>query len=335
MKRVAFIGILLLTFFSCKKEESTPISSNFEWKTPIGFPEVAFTVGNEFSLKRWELGKKLFYDTRLSSTNTVSCASCHAAHLAFSDSTTVSLGVEGRLGLRNAPTLANVAYHPYYTREGGVPTLEMQILVPIQEHNEFDFNMVELAAFLKKDTALNKMALESYGREIDPFVITRSISNFERSLLSGNSKYDKFGRNEVQLSDNEQKGKNLFFSERLNCATCHSGFNFTNYSFQNNGLYENYLDIGRKRLTEKDEDLSLFKVPTLRNIEVTAPYMHDGSLKTIDDVIEHYNSGGKNHPHKSSLIKPLGLSEQEKGQLKEFLLTLTDYEFINNQYFRK
>lgn len=302
---------------------------------PPGFPAPEFPADNQFTDARWALGKKLFYDPVLSSDQSISCASCHKPELGFSDDQALSTGVENRIGARNAPTLANVAYHPYYTREGGVPTLEMQILIPVQEHAEFDNNILLIAERLQKDSTYVRQSRIAYGRDPDPFVITRAIACFERTLLSGESRYDKFVQGDISaLSRNEILGMNLFFSERLACAECHHGFNFTNYSFQNNGLYEVYPDPGRFRLTNHEEDLALFKVPTLRNVEMTAPYMHDGSLNSLDEVIDHYNSGGVDHPHKSVLIQPLHLSFEEKKALVSFLEALTDEHFITNPKFK-
>lgn len=302
---------------------------------PKGFPEPDFPVDNQFTIERWQLGKRLFFDPILSSDQTISCASCHKPELSFSDEKQLSFGIEERIGTRNAPTLANVAYHPYYTREGGVPTLEMQILVPIQEHAEFDFNILLIAERLLHDSSYVQQSLVAFNRIPDPFVITRAIATFERTLISGESRYDQYIHGDhPALSVAEKNGMNLFFSERLSCATCHSGFNFTNYSFQNNGLYAEYTDPGRFRLTNNEADRALFKVPTLRNVEVTAPYMHDGSLSSLKDVIEHYNQGGTNHPHKSNLVKPLNLSEQEKEDVVAFLKSLTDAHFITNPKFK-
>ena len=237
--------------------------------------------------------------------------------MAFSDKVAFSNGVENRVGTRNSPSLANVAYHPYFTREGGVPTLEFQILVPIQEHNEFDFNIVLIAERLPQNPTYVSMAQAAYNREPDAFVITRSLANFERSLLSGQSAYDQYLNieNATDYPAAAVRGMELFFSEQTNCSTCHSGFNFTNYAFENNGLYEEYADAGRFRLTGDEADRALFKVPSLRNIELTAPYMHDGSLTSLEEIIEHYNAGGQNHPHKSTLIQPLNLSEEDKKSL--------------------
>jgi len=265
-----------------------------------------------------------------------SCGSCHAAYLAFSDSTAVSLGIEGRLGSRNSPTLANVVYQKKLLREGGVPTLEMQILVPIQEHNEFDFNILLVAERLNRMPEYVTMAKKAYGRTPDAFVITRSIAAFERTLLSGDSPYDQysFQGNASALSATQKRGFELFQSERLNCSACHEGFLFTNQDFMNNGLYEVYPDSGRIRLTGLESDRAVFKVPSLRNIALTAPYMHDGSLPTLEAVIDHYQTGGKAHPNKSPLLKSFTLTAQERADLIAFLHSLSDHKFINNPEFR-
>jgi cytochrome c peroxidase len=233
--------------------------------------------------------------------------------------------------------LTNIGYNPYFTRAGGVPTLEMQILVPIQEHNEFNTNILAIVELLKKDSSYVHQAKIAYNREIDPFVITRSIANFERSLISGNSIYDQYTYQNKKAAMNEsaKKGMALFFGDKTNCSKCHSGFNFSNYAFENNGLYTNYADSGRMRLTKDETDRARFKVPTLRNIEFTAPYMHDGSIQDLEGVVMHYNSGGVFHKNKSTLVKPLGLSSQEQKNLVDFLKSLTDYSFINNKNFRQ
>ncbi|MBP8086619.1 MAG: cytochrome-c peroxidase [Saprospiraceae bacterium] len=329
--------LLLLSLLACKEDEvSIPVSYPALMEIPDGFPSIDFPEENTFTQARWELGKKLFYDPVMSVAGTISCASCHKPGLAFSDHTPVSFGVEDRLGTRNAPSLANVAYQPYFLREGGVPTLEMQVLVPIQEHNEFDFNIVLLAEKLNTDTTYVKMAMNAYNRAPDAFVITRAIACFERSLLSGNSPYDQYikNNNTNAMTDAQIRGMNLFFSERTNCSTCHSGFNFTNYAFENNGLYIQYADIGRMRLTLKEEDRALFKVPGLRNIEMTGPYMHDGSIQTLQQVIDHYQSGGMDHPHKNPILKPLDLTTPEQKDLIEFLKALTDDTFLTNPIFK-
>lgn len=336
MKWLYFI-ILILVLNSCRKEDKVePLYTPTLMEIPKNFPQIEFPEGNDFTKERWDLGKRLFYDTALSANDSLSCASCHKSSLAFSDEVAFSDGVAGRAGTRNSPSIANVAYQPYLTREGGVPTLEMQVLIPIQEHNEFDFNIVLIADRLKEDSTYVQMAQNAYNREIDAFVITRAISVFERSLISGYSPYDQYVNYEKEnaLTSSEINGMNLFFSEKTNCSQCHTGFNFTNYAFENNGLYEVYADKGRFRLTGAEEDTALFKVPSLRNVALTAPYMHDGSINTLEGVVEHYQTGGQNHAHKSSLIRPLNLSEAQKNDLIQFLRALTDETFVNNPLFK-
>jgi cytochrome c peroxidase len=334
--RTAIIFCFITSFFACSDEDIVPEpTSNILQNIvlPPHFPDIKYPEENVFSADRWLLGKKLFFDKRLSIDSSISCASCHKLSHAFADHLPQSPGVFGRPGTTNSPSLANVAFHPYLTREGGLPTLEMQVLVPIQEHNEFGFNIVQIAERLSSDTTYQEMAKRAYGRSLDPFTITRSISTFERSFISGNSKYDQYTTGKIQLTSEEMMGKELFFSDRTNCSSCHGGFNFTTYEFKNNGLYETYIHPGRYRLTQKESDLALFKTPGLRNTEFTAPYMHDGSFRTLSDVIDHYNGGGKPHKNKSPLIRPLGLNETEKKALIAFLRTLNDYEFISNPYF--
>lgn len=330
--------LMVLMVLSCQEErEVEPLYVPDLMEIPKGYPEVAFPEGNEFTKARWDLGKKLFFDPILSADSSISCASCHHPELAFSDDVKFSEGVQKRLGTRNSPTLANVAYHPYFTREGGVPTLEMQILVPIQEHNEFDFNILLIAERLQQNADYVAMSQAAYNREPDAFVITRSLACFERSLLSGNSRYDQFLQYDKTdaLSDLEKTGMELFFSSRTHCSECHSGFNFTNYAFENNGLYEYYEDEGRFRLTGNEADKALFKVPSLRNIALTAPYMHDGSLQTLEEVIAHYQTGGENHSHKNDLLQPLDLTETEQAAIVAFLHSLTDEGFVRNPLFKK
>lgn len=323
-------------FIACSKDPAMQGEEHL-MSIPVGFPSMAIPDSNEFTLERWALGKRLFYDPVLSLSNKVSCASCHKSDLAFSDDVSLSFGDMNVVGKSNSPTLTNIGYNPYFTRAGGVPTLEMQILVPIQEHDEFNSNILDIAEELNTDSTYIKQSLKAYQRIPDPYVITRAIANFERSLISGNSTFDEwyYQGMEKSMNESELKGYKLFTSSRTNCGVCHSGFNFTDYSFKNNGLYEVYADSGRMRLTRLETDRALFKVPTLRNVELTKPYMHDGSMKTLEEVVEHYNSGGKNHPNKSSLIRPLMLTKQEKKDLIAFLKALTDYTFINNKNFKK
>lgn len=331
---MAFVAFFI--FYGCEKDTVNVASQSSDFELPKGFPDITFPEDNAYTKARWELGKMLFYDNVLSLDSSINCGSCHKASFAFSDNIAFNDGVKNRPGTRNSPTLANVAYHPYYTREGGVPTLEMQVLVPIQEHNEFAFNIVKAGERLAKDGQYVAMSQEAYNRAPDYYVITRALANFERTLISGNSPFDKYtyqGQNEA-LNEVEKAGMELFYSDRTNCSSCHSGFNFTNYAFENNGLYRTYQDNGRKRLTNNAEDDALFKVPTLRNVALTSPYMHDGSVPTLEEVIEHYSQGGESHPNRSKLVKPLYLTESEKEQLVAFLNSLTDQDFLKDERFK-
>ncbi len=330
---------MLALFSACQKDDTPPLpaeTDEYVLHVPYGFPQPEIPADNALTRIRVALGRRLFYDPALSADSTRSCGSCHAAYLAFSDSTAVSFGIQGRAGTRNTPTLANVAYQKHLLREGGVPTLEMQILVPIQEHNEFDFNILLVAERLQRMPEYVAMADSAYGRLPDAFVITRSIAAFERTLLSGNSPYDKFtfqGKHNA-LTASAQRGLDLFQSERLNCSKCHDGFLFTSQDYACNGLYEVYPDSGRIRLTGLESDRGVFKIPSLRNVALTAPYMHDGSLPTLEAVIGHYETGGRAHPNKSPLLHPFSLSTQERADLLAFLNSLTDEDFVKNPAFR-
>lgn len=332
--RYAIILVLLLPvcLYSCKKEQ-TGVTGADIMQIPKGFPAMPEPENNRFSLQRWTLGKQLFYDKRLSRNNTISCGSCHHAALAFSDSLALSPGDGNAVGTSNAPSLSNIGYHPYFTRAGGVPTLEMQVLVPVQEHNEFNTNMIDIVNKLNADPAYTQQAQDAYNRPLDAFVITRALAQFERSLISGNSAFDHYFNkgDQAALNESEKRGYALFMSTRTNCSGCHSGFNFTNYAFENNGLYLMYSDSGRMRFTQLPEDRAKFKVPSLRNVALTAPYMHDGSINSLEAVVEHYNNGGMAHPNKNPLVKPLHLTSREKEDIVNFLKSLSDYSFTRDK----
>jgi cytochrome c peroxidase len=219
--------------------------------------------------------------------------------------------------------------------EGGVPTLEVQILGPIQDTIEMAFPLPKAAELLRSDIRLNNLSKTAYGRELDEYVITRAIACYERSFISGDTRFDRFYylKKQNELNDSEKRGMQIFFSEKANCSKCHTPPFFTDYKFYNIGLYENYEDNGKERVTYQAEDIGKFKTPTLRNIELTAPYMHDGSLNTLSDVIELYNKARVSHPNKSNLIVEQNWSEVEKKDLEAFLKSLTDWNFAQNPLF--
>lgn len=294
------------------------------------FPEMTIPIDNKNTKARFELGRRLFYDPILSSDSMISCASCHKQNFAFADNKAISPGVSMRLANRNAPTLTNVGFNPTYMFDGFLTTLEKQALVPIEEHDEMNYNIVEAAGRMKKNKLYVKLANKAYGREPDAFVITRALACFQRSLISKTSKFDQFRDGKIKLTTSELNGLKLFQHD-LYCSQCHSGFNFTNFSVISNGLKPSEVDSGRMRVTSLEKDRNLFKVPTLRNIAFTAPYMHDGRMNSLLDVIEFYEKGGDSVLNKSKIIKPFNLSENEKNDLVNFLKTLSDYKFLSNK----
>lgn len=288
---------------------------------------------NQLTKEKVALGKKLFFDPILSNNKTLACASCHKPASAFADNIAISVGDKGATGNRNTPTIVNAAYGKHFLAEGGVPTLEEQVMVPITGEDEMNADLKEVVYRLRSDSAYQILFKKAYGKEPDLNTLVKALASFERTLISGNSKFDRyrFQNDNSALNESEKRGMEIFFSKKAKCSSCHSGVLFTSGGFENNGLHEHYEDIGRARLTDKEEDKGKFKVPTLRNIALTAPYMHDGSLKTLKDVIEHYNKGGEDNPNKSKKIRPLNLTVQEKTDLENFLGTLTDYQFLNKE----
>ncbi len=334
--KIGLIALVLTGVISCRPESIVPETeslkdSPYDLILPTHFPDIEFPDDNQLTTKRVELGKALFFDNRLSRDMSISCGSCHFQEFAFTNQLNVSIGVNNRPGSRNASTLANIAYRNRFMMDGGVPSLELQVMAPIHDPNEFDFSILEVASRLQNDDALQELSIAAYGREIDPYVITRAIASFERILISGNSHYDQYvNGNTEALNDAAKRGMELFYSDRTSCGSCHSGFNFSDESYHNIGLTENYEDIGRARITLNNSDEGKFKTPSLRNIMLTDPYMHDGSIENIDDVLLFFNEGSNPHKLKDERIRNLNLNANEISDLKAFLESLTDKSFIFN-----
>ncbi|GIV33210.1 MAG: methylamine utilization protein [Chitinophagales bacterium] len=326
------IILLIIGVAGCGKDVPLEVDEPYLLQIPEGFPSPPMPAENQLTQKRVELGRMLFFDKALSADSTLACASCHLPALAFTDGRKVSQGIQQAPGFRNAPTLGNIAYHPYFFRDGGVPTLEQQVLAPIEDPAEMGFSVWGVVDRMMGNPRYVALSQVAYGRQPDAFVLTRALAAFERTLITGNAPFDHFffKKDTAAISPSALRGFQLFTSPKTSCSVCHAGFDFTDYSFRNIGLYEAYPDTGRKRITGMDSDYGKFKVPSLRNVQLTAPYMHDGSIATLREVILHYNAGGANNPYKDPLIRPLHLTATEVEDLEHFLHALTDLTFIEN-----
>lgn len=296
------------------------------------FEEVVHPTDNPTSAEKIALGRQLFFDTRLSRDNSISCASCHHPELAFTDGKRVSEGVEGRKTERNAPSILNAGYLQTVMFDAHLPTLEMQVIVPIQEHVEMDMEMGALMERLRQIPEYQSAARQIFNREFDPWVLTRSIAAFERSLISDNSRFDQYlyHNDKSAMNKREINGWKVF-SEKLYCIQCHPAPHFTHFKAENNGLYTDYgSDQGRFRIHHDSLDMGKFKVPSIRNSVLTAPYMHDGSFETLRDVIEHYSKGGAGHQFQHPIIQPFELSESEIEDLLLFFGALTDTSYMKD-----
>jgi cytochrome c peroxidase len=306
---------------------------------PAGFPAGPVTEAaprdNALTEARAQLGKRLFFEVRLSRTNQVSCGSCHRQEHAFSDPSPVSEGVDGLIGKRNAPSLANLAWGESFFWDGRSPTLEDQAGKPIQDPHEMDAALGDVVSELSRDSTYEEAFLAAYGTGPTELTLRQALASFVRTLVSGSSPYDRFVRGDQTALDGPAlRGQKLFFGERGDCFHCHAPGMLTNEGFFNNGTFEEGGDIGREAVTGRAGDRGKFKVPGLRNVALTAPYMHDGSLDTLKDVIEHYARGGRGHPTTDPQIKPLTLSARDKKDLLAFLESLTDETFVTDARFR-
>ncbi len=299
-------------------------------------PAVPIPPDNPQTPAKIELGRKLFFDQRLSADLTISCASCHKPEFAFSDGgNAVSTGVGGRRGTRNTPTLTNVGFRQGLFWEGRSTRLELQAVGPLTARIEMDMQPEVLAQRLEAIPEYARAFREVFGEAPTLKTTTFALAAFQRTLLSYNSPFDRFqAGDDLAMSEAALRGMEVFFAESGDCFHCHVGSEFTDDVPRNNALYTVYQDLGLALATGRDEDVGKFKTPTLRNIELTAPYMHDGSIKTLREVVEHYNRGGEPNLNSDVLMRPLGLSEQQIDDLVEFLKSLTDRSFTTNPAFQ-
>jgi cytochrome c peroxidase len=309
---------------------------------------------NPMTVEGVELGRKLFWEVKLSGDNTMSCGSCHAPNAAFSDPNQFSIGIDGIEGNRNSMALINLGWATDFFWDGRAATLEEQILGPVPNPIEMHQEWPAATAKLSQSTEYRNMFYRAFGEEgIDSTKVSKAIAQFLRTMISGKSKYDvmymvenQIPRNAEQaqiestITVNEWAGYDLFKSlNGADCLHCHKGTMMRIDGFSNNGLDATFSDLGRGAITGNSNDDGKFKVPTLRNIEYSAPFMHDGRFATLDEVIDHYSHGIQISPTVDPLIEFSGqggvnLDAQEKQLVKEFLLTLTDLEFINNPDFK-
>ena len=290
---------------------------------------VPSTEENPTDTAKIALGKQLFFDTRLSLDNTVSCATCHKPGFAFTDGLKTSTGINDKKTDRNSPSLLNSGFLKTVMFDAHLKTLELQVIVPLQEPNEMGHNMKDLIPQLRAIPEYQAAAKSIFNRDFDAYVLTRSLAAFERSLISMSAPFDHYIKgNEKALNTDEKAGWKIF-SEKLYCTNCHAPPHFTNHEARNNGLYKDYgEDKGRFRIHLDSSDIGSFKVPSLRNIEITDPYMHDGSLETLEEVISHYEAGGQGHYLQDTSIVPFELTKKERKQLIAFLKSLTDLSFL-------
>ena len=305
------------------------------FQIPKGWPKPNYDfTKNPLTEEGFQLGRQLFYDPILSKDSTISCASCHLQATGFTHvDHSLSHGIEGKIGTRNSMTMINLAWSKTFMWDGGVNHLDVQALNPITSSVEMNETFANVVQKLQKSDQYKSLFHAAFGDEnITGQRILKALSQFELMLVSSNSKYDKVKRKEALFTDQEQNGYQLF---KNNCASCHSEPLFTNGNFENNGIpIDTTLnDIGRQRITEKSEDYLKFKVPTLRNIQFTNPYMHDGRFKKLTEVIKHYNSIGNDKNLPKQLQKSMNLTDNERVDLVAFLLTLTDNEFLFDKRF--
>ena len=281
---------------------------------------------NPLTVQKIELGRLLFFDKRLSKNNTIACASCHLSEKGFTDGMPVSTGINGLKGGRSAPASINRVYSQAQFWDGRAATLEDQSIGPFINPIEHGFaNHDEMVAKMKLIPGYRKLFKEVFGSAITIKNVGRAIASFQRTILSGNSAVDKFdvGGEETALGESAQRGL-VLFREKARCTKCHSGFNFTDEKFHNIGIGwdTNTVDLGRYMETKYAGDIGAFKTPTLREIARTAPYMHDGRFKTLEEVVKFYNQGGIKNPHMDELILPLELTEQEQKDVVALLKSL-------------
>lgn len=349
-KNWVFLSLVFLLMNCSSKEEEIYTSVAYNLEIPSLFAQKLIAPiipsNNLLTQEGVALGKKLFFEKLLSADGTQSCATCHNPQNAFSDRNQFSKGIDGNQGFRNAMPLFNLAWNfdELFNWDGSEFSLENQAFEPVRnpiEMHETWKNVAEKLQNHPQYPTLFKKAFET--STIDSVLITKAIAQFERTLISGNSKFDRFLRGETSLTPEEENGFNVFMDEaRGDCFHCHGSNNnplWTDNLFHNNGLDKTFTDLGLGAKTGDPKDNGKFKSPSIRNLAFTAPYMHDGRFATLEEVINHYSEGLQFSPTIDPLMKKVSqggvqLSAKDKAALKAFLLSLSDVEFINNLAFK-
>lgn len=338
-QKIVIVLVISLLVFSCIPFEVVPENTPYSLIPPEYFPEIAYPMEtNPLSKEGFELGKKLFNDPRLSLDNSVACSNCHVKGVAFTDPQhNPSVGIFDQEGTRNAPMIANMAFQSEFLWDGGVSHLDFVSVFAIEHEKEMGEELSHVVFKLNnipEYTPLFKAAFPGIDSISSPYML-KALSQYMLLLVSDKAKYDRVQKGEDVFTTQELAGKAIFEQK---CASCHSGALFTNFEYMNNGLDSTFSDIGRHLISAQISDLGKFKVPSLRNVMLTAPYMHDGRFKTIEEVLEHYRNGVKPSANLANELSNKGqlgisLTDKEINDLKNYLETLTDYEFIHNPIF--
>ncbi|GAB3505986.1 cytochrome-c peroxidase [Emticicia fontis] len=338
---ILVISSLIYLGVACSKDSSQEVKPEELFTVPANFPKPVYDFSkNPITNDGFELGKALFFDGNLSRDGTISCAECHSQPYAFTHhGHDLSHGIDNKIGIRNAPPIQNMAFQKEFFWDGGVFDLDLFSIAPIENPVEMDEKLGNVLEKLRKQEKYATLFQKAYGsKEITTERFLKALSQFMLTLVSANSRYDKYIRKETggTLSTDELEGLDIF---KQKCASCHSGELFTDHSYRNNGLpVYNKDDTGRQRITASEEDSYKFKVPSLRNIAVTAPYMHDGRFYSLDAVLNHYTDGIIDSKTLDGSLKNnqtlgIALNKDEKAKLTAFLKTLTDEEFLKNKKF--
>lgn len=349
IKTNSLLQMVILSFFavlifvmSCKKDVEIPNSSDansISFSVPQGWPTPVYNFqNNNLTSSGFALGRKLFYDTRLSKDNTVACGTCHQSYAAFANADhALSHGINEQLGNRNSPPIFNLNWYTSFMWDGGINHIEVQPLGPIANPVEMGETINGVLEKLQSDAVYAKMFRDAFGSsEINSERMLKALAQFMGAIVSSNAKYDKYMRKEAggEMTNSELSGLAVFEAK---CAVCHKAPLFTDYSFRNVGLAPTALnDSGRAHITHNAADVYAFKVPTLRNLAYTAPYMHDGRFSTLDKVFDQMESGIYNYPTLDTLMKNgIKLSAQERSDLKAFLNTLNDETLVKDKRFQE